>query len=115
MMNLGYRTSQVHCCPDGVKTDAPPEIVYDVIKQYHAQLVAEGKATAQYQVGSAINIMNAPTRVTVDFTLKEGAQRTGESKWGKVYVPFWGPKPRAKGEKKADAEVDADAAEEKAQ
>eukprot|EP01063_Lacrimia_lanifica_P032449 TRINITY_DN5551_c0_g1_i1.p1 TRINITY_DN5551_c0_g1~~TRINITY_DN5551_c0_g1_i1.p1 ORF type:complete len:631 (+),score=193.97 TRINITY_DN5551_c0_g1_i1:66-1958(+) len=106
LLNLGYRTSQVHCCPDGVKTDAPPEVVYDVVKAWHRGLEKEGKASSHKQNPSARKIMAAPTRVEVDFSFNQGAKKTGEKKWGKVYEPNWGPKPRAKGVKEEEGNAD---------
>eukprot|EP01060_Flectonema_neradi_P009448 TRINITY_DN1672_c0_g1_i5.p1 TRINITY_DN1672_c0_g1~~TRINITY_DN1672_c0_g1_i5.p1 ORF type:complete len:209 (+),score=45.99 TRINITY_DN1672_c0_g1_i5:24-650(+) len=104
LMNLGYRTSQVHCCPDGIKTDAPPEVVYDVMKAWTKELGCD--THPNNAIGHAKDILASPQRVNVDFTICEGsdmrAKVTGETKWGKVYVPNWGPKPRAKGNKTAE-------------
>ena len=32
--SLGYKTSVTHCCPEGIKTDAPIETVFDVLRAY---------------------------------------------------------------------------------
>ncbi|KAJ9444986.1 hypothetical protein DIPPA_70116 [Diplonema papillatum] len=105
LMNAGYRTSQVHCCPEGVKTDAPPEVVYDVLKKWQEKVVAEGHPGPSALNATAKAIVAAPVRVDVDFTHCPGSdvrsRVVGEAKWGKVYEPNWGPKARATGAKKS--------------
>eukprot|EP01062_Namystynia_karyoxenos_P068042 TRINITY_DN6225_c0_g1_i1.p1 TRINITY_DN6225_c0_g1~~TRINITY_DN6225_c0_g1_i1.p1 ORF type:complete len:719 (+),score=219.52 TRINITY_DN6225_c0_g1_i1:77-2158(+) len=127
---LGYRVSQVHCDPSGVKTDAPPEVVYDVmrcwIREEPKRTAVSGDVLppkgagppAEYGCAKrtphpAEGILSIPPRISVKVAYsRDGDLRkaTGERK----FIPKpenWGPKPRAKAKPGAAPAGPAPAAE----
>ena len=38
LLNAGYLVSQAHSCPDGLKTNAPNHVVFDVLRAYSKQV-----------------------------------------------------------------------------
>lgn len=92
LVNAGYRVSSTHANPLAVKTDAPPAVVWDVMR---AWVKKQGKEK-QYVEGSAAEaIMGKEITLTVDFSRAKGA--ASKSKLGKITrfpvnpEPNWGP------------------------
>eukprot|EP01065_Artemidia_motanka_P005856 TRINITY_DN12837_c0_g1_i1.p1 TRINITY_DN12837_c0_g1~~TRINITY_DN12837_c0_g1_i1.p1 ORF type:complete len:677 (+),score=241.63 TRINITY_DN12837_c0_g1_i1:101-2131(+) len=114
---LGYRTSEVHCNKDGIKTDAPPEVVYDVLRCWIRDDPTRSAATdpqkgtvtvppadaprpphyapAPRTKHPAEGILSVAPRVDVRVEKGKAAPKSKEKKF--VLNPEgWGPKARAK-------------------
>jgi tRNA (guanine26-N2/guanine27-N2)-dimethyltransferase len=104
ILNSGHRVSLSHCCKQSIKTDAPPAVLWDIMrcfaqkqfpnKAWPRPLPTEGTASA------ADRILSQESQIKVDFTIHP--QANPESRKQKL-VRFqenpeknWGPKARAK-------------------
>eukprot|EP00469_Lotharella_globosa_P005877 CAMPEP_0167792982 /NCGR_PEP_ID=MMETSP0111_2-20121227/12890_1 /TAXON_ID=91324 /ORGANISM="Lotharella globosa, Strain CCCM811" /LENGTH=555 /DNA_ID=CAMNT_0007686015 /DNA_START=27 /DNA_END=1694 /DNA_ORIENTATION=- len=95
ILNAGYKVSQSHANGDAIKTDAPPKVIMDIMKQLVALKPDVGKAKRGPETPAG-KMMAQEIEVKADFTLVPEA--TG------VHAAFlpnpeenWGPKARAVG------------------
>ena len=94
IINAGYRVSGTHCNPNGIKTDAPWAVIWDIMREWVKQ------HPVQVQKGSyAATILEKDPKIKVSFTRAAGA--VTYDKKGKNKVPRfvlnpdnWGPKMR---------------------
>lgn len=104
LKSLGYRVSHFHREPEAIKTDAPNEVVYDLMRlwaQEHPPKTNPLPEVLKKSVG-----LKRP----VEWKVEESEQRANKvARFLPNPEPNWGPKARAKGTK-ADAVV-KDAAE----
>ena len=105
LMHAGYAVSDTHALPDGIKTTAPPGVVWDVLRCYVRQCTeAKGKAAADTVAG---RILGREAQLEADFTYVDGcdsgAKATGLAKFLPNPENYWGPKERAhKSKRKAE-------------
>ena len=106
LINAGYRVSGTHCSPLGIKTDAPWDVVWDIMRCWvaqHPNKLAPGSV--------AEKILSVAPELKADFTRVASAVHH-KGKGGKKIArypmnpaPNWGPKMkhgrRAKGESAA--------------
>lgn len=92
----GYRVSSTHAKALGVKTDAPPEVVWDVMRAWVKKQGSESKGPPAGSYGASI-LAKEPS-IEVDFT--RSAEAASNSKLSKL-IRFpqnpeanWGPKRR---------------------
>lgn len=92
----GYRVSSTHAKALGVKTDAPPEIVWDVMRAWVKRFSVDKKGPAPGSSGALI--LSKEPKIEVDFTIiRKAASVSRSSKM--VRFPQnpeanWGPKRR---------------------
>ncbi len=92
----GYRVSSTHAKALGVKTDAPPEVIWDVMRAWIKKHGSESKGPPPGSYGAAI--LSKEQAIEVDFT--RSASAASLSRVSKA-VRFpqnpeanWGPKRR---------------------
>ena len=111
LLNAGYRVSNTHAKANSVKTDAPNEVVWDIIRAWvsNGHPVSKKRLTA---TSPATVILSKPSTIKVDFTIhsrfkdKDG-KKLKKNSTATRFLPnpekYWGPKSRAK-KKKIDEE-----------
>jgi hypothetical protein len=91
--NAGFRASQSHCDADALKTDAPPRVVWDILRQWvqneHPVRAKEGSA--------AVRLLSKPITTNVDFTLSTEPPQTSKISKFIRNPENWGPKKAAAG------------------
>ncbi len=102
LVNAGFRVSQQHKEPQAVKTDAPDDVVWDIMRCWvKKHPVSDKRKTSS--PGQAI-LAREPSH-TADFTVPSGLlQKKSATRYQQNPEPYWGPKSRATGNKRAAAE-----------
>jgi len=97
-LNAGYRISLSHAAESSVKTNAPAEFVWDVMRTW----IKESAMNPQRMVEGSVpfNILSVEPKNTIDFTPHPEAtapsQMQGLQRFPANPESHWGPKPRAK-------------------
>ncbi|KAJ7567567.1 hypothetical protein O6H91_02G153100 [Diphasiastrum complanatum] len=95
VVNAGYRVSGSHANPLGLKTDAPMDVIWDIMRCWVKQHPV--KAQAAEMAGSVI--LSKEPELEANFSRARGAQSHAQSKGVARFLPnpedYWGPKPRA--------------------
>jgi tRNA (guanine26-N2/guanine27-N2)-dimethyltransferase len=105
--NAGYRASQSHLEPTALKTDAPPEVLWDIMR-VHAKTKAQGGYADQLRKVKAkdpvaYKILTKAVVTDVSFTVRPELRRelAARKERGQRYPSNpeanWGPKARAEG------------------
>ncbi|CAM9749899.1 unnamed protein product [Ectocarpus sp. 12 AP-2014] len=102
LVNAGFRVSQQHKEPQAVKTDAPDDVVWDVMRCWvKKHPVSDKRKTSS--PGQAI-LAKDPNH-QADFTVPSGLwQRKTATRYQQNPEPYWGPKSRATGNKRGAEE-----------
>lgn len=101
LLNAGYQVSYSHANQNSIKTDAPNEVVWDILREWVKEKPVNKKwLTPEFKV---LEILKKEVKSKIDFTIRTDA--TPLSKRNKLVrfhepPPFWGPK--AKPKRKAD-------------
>ncbi|KAI3660194.1 hypothetical protein MP638_004468 [Amoeboaphelidium occidentale] len=98
LLNAGYNTSFTHCAENSIKTDAPPSVIWEIMRTWAKESGASEKNLAAQSPGFKIRAVQP--KLAVSF--KEHPNANPESRKVKL-VRFedhagmsWGPKARAK-------------------
>jgi tRNA (guanine26-N2/guanine27-N2)-dimethyltransferase len=91
LINAGYRVSGIHTEPFGFKTDAPMEVIWDVLRCWKKK---SGQGKPPKETTPAFRILNVEPKLEADFTLVEEA-KTSKKRPRFVKVDGWGPQKRA--------------------
>jgi len=97
LQNAGYRTSKFHHTPSAIKTDAPPDVVWDVMRAYCKKNPPLG-STKKAQSSTAKLILEKEPKIEVDFTPRKERHDNNVKKIARFPSNperFWGPKARA--------------------
>lgn len=98
LANAGYRASQFHHEPSALKTDAPPHVIWDIMRAWCAISPPEGSKHKK-QSAAAVAILANPSRTEVSFEVPEGQTNGPKKKKIARFPPNpeenWGPKRRA--------------------
>lgn len=95
---LGYRATRTHCCPGAIKTNAPPEVLWDIVKKWYYTL----DKSDNFPKGSvASNILSVDIETNVDLTVDKNVEERlmHEKRTCRFYEnpkSNFGPKPAAK-------------------
>jgi tRNA (guanine26-N2/guanine27-N2)-dimethyltransferase len=105
LVNAGYEASGYHKEPDAIKTTAPPNVVWDVLRAW-AKL---HPPKPPKEDTAAAKILAVEPTTTIDFTLAPSVVQQSKVTSNVKRFPMnpeanWGPKPRATGKRKADAQ-----------
>ena len=88
----GYRVSGTHANPLGVKTDAPPEVVWDVMRAWVKQHPGKGPEPGSY----AAKLLSREPAIAVNFSRAPGAVSAAKLGGLARFLPNpeanWGPK-----------------------
>jgi tRNA (guanine26-N2/guanine27-N2)-dimethyltransferase len=115
LLNAGYRVSNTHCKSNSIKTDAPNEVIWDIMRAWvleKGNSVSKKRMTESAPV-SAILAKKSTTKI--NFTLHSRFMTASGNKVKNCttatrFLPnpekFWGPKSRAKKVKKSDNDDD---------
>ena len=98
LLNAGYRQSYSHACKTSLKTDAPPEVVWDVFRAWCAKNAVDTDRLKD-GVGKQIFSKKRDEQVAmISFKMaKEAEPPSKEMKLLRYQMnpaPFWGPKSR---------------------
>jgi tRNA (guanine26-N2/guanine27-N2)-dimethyltransferase len=115
MEKLGYKVSAQHKEPDAIKTDAPNDVVWDVLRNWvrlnpiSAKRAQKGGETWGGKGGmtASMKILETEPKFTCDFEdLKSNSLKTRKKavRYPMNPEPNWGPKARAIGKRAADEE-----------
>mmetsp|Transcript_5009 Transcript_5009/g.12086 ORF Transcript_5009/g.12086 Transcript_5009/m.12086 type:complete len:327 (+) Transcript_5009:668-1648(+) len=98
ILNAGYKVSQSHSHPSAIKTDAPPNVIMDILRSIVLKDPEKGKSKRGADTPGG-KIMATPPQLKVDFTLVPEAEGLHAA-----FFPNpeenWGPKARATGGKR---------------
>lgn len=108
LVSRGYQVSQSHTDPLALKTDAPPELIWDILRLWVAKVgnpfvSKEGADNERVETGARILKVPASliSQKDVDFTVKrdkfvrKGAAAPLAARFPQNPMPEWGPKARA--------------------
>ena len=101
LINAGYRVSQSHTNPLALKTDAPQEFLWDVMRhwvQQHPVKHSDGDTAGS-------RILAKPATCDVDFSYAKGSDPPKTPRWLPNPEEHWGPKAIPKRKRKADADA----------
>jgi tRNA (guanine26-N2/guanine27-N2)-dimethyltransferase len=99
LVNAGYRVSGYHKEPVALKTDAPPRVVWDVMREYHRQHA--GATTPQPNSVAERLRSRAIVTKNIDFSAAaHGRAPVSVARFPMNPLPHWGPKPKAVGQKR---------------
>ncbi|KAG2180271.1 hypothetical protein INT43_004060 [Umbelopsis isabellina] len=97
ILNAGYKVSSTHCAPEGIKTDAPAHVMWDIMKGW-----VKNNPVTMKNIGEnspARKILEAPAKFEADFTRHEDAIPPSRNvrlvRYQVNPTPNWGPKARA--------------------
>ncbi|KAG2433178.1 hypothetical protein HYH02_012720 [Chlamydomonas schloesseri] len=96
LVNAGYRVSGSHACPLAVKTDAPPHVVWDVVRCWVKKNGVSAAAVKDPESYSAKLLAKEPT-LEASFTVVASAvarQKTDKAPRFVQNPAYWGPKAR---------------------
>ena len=102
--NLGYKMSQSYYDPNLFKTDAPIEVIYDILKQYKQDNYKDDYYKNIDEKTYKYKILSKEIKTKTKFV--ESNNKGNKTKYP-LNPPNWGPKGRAK-EIKMDVEKDED-------
>jgi len=101
IMNAGYKVSQTHCDPSGIKTNAPIQYLFEAVVEW----MKKEKKEIKYEKGSLYEkFLNIKSNFKFDFTFNEKSKIKEKGLFLPNPEPNWGPKPRAK-KRKFEEEV----------
>lgn len=97
LINGGYRVSATHKEPMAIKTDAPENVVWDIIRCWCLEHRPEGNGKKKLEMNSnRIDILSRPPEFIADFTVVPSkAERTKALRHPPNPEQHWGPKKRA--------------------
>lgn len=98
LINAGYKVSCYHKEPQAVKTDAPNEVIWDIIRAWCQTQPPPKKATP-----SALKMRAVEPQIKVSFTIPAtlpDPRKSDIRRFPQNPQPNWGPKPRATGVKR---------------
>ncbi|CAM9644278.1 tRNA (guanine(26)-N(2))-dimethyltransferase [Lampetra planeri] len=98
VLHAGYRVSLSHACKNAIKTDAPPHVIWDIMRGWEKKWPAKKERLLETMPG--FQILKKPASFEACFTLREDAnpisRRKGLKRFQENPLPNWGPKARAK-------------------
>jgi tRNA (guanine26-N2/guanine27-N2)-dimethyltransferase len=106
LINAGYLVSGFHKEPEALKTNAPPHVVWDILRAW-AKENPPKKALSEDSAGA--KIMNSSPTIEVDFTIPESMLQKNQEKGNIKRFPQnpqknWGPKRKAVGIQRGESE-----------
>lgn len=105
LLNAGYRVSNQHKEPRAFKTDAPPEVMWDIFRCWVQKHPVGDRGKKENSM--AAKILSKPPKLQANFSWPPSLLTP--KKKVKRYPPnpeaFWGPKSKAKGKKRKVEEV----------
>jgi tRNA (guanine26-N2/guanine27-N2)-dimethyltransferase len=96
ILNANYQVSQSHCDANALKTDAPVDFLYDMLKAW----IKKENVKSKLGKDAVMDFMlSKEPKYEIDWTLREStklsSKKTGITKFPPNPEKFWGPKSRA--------------------
>ncbi|XP_050311091.1 probable tRNA (guanine(26)-N(2))-dimethyltransferase isoform X2 [Anthonomus grandis grandis] len=97
LVNAGYRVSQTHTHKTSIKTDAPPKVVWDIMRCWEKLHPASKKRLQDNKVAATILDQSPDRQHTFDINPNaySAAKEMGLLRFQANPLPFWGPGSRA--------------------
>lgn len=98
ILNAGYRVSYSHTCKDSVKTDAPPDVLWDIIRTWAKENPPGKKGQAENTPAKAILSKDITMKISFEKhpTANPDSREKRLTRFQINPQPHWGPKARAK-------------------
>ncbi|XP_075381928.1 tRNA (guanine(26)-N(2))-dimethyltransferase isoform X1 [Mycteria americana] len=98
LLHAGYRVSLSHACKNAVKTDAPPAVLWDIMRCWTK--IHPVKRERLAETSPAARILSVEPALQASFVLRDDAnpssRKRGLKRFPENPEAFWGPKARAK-------------------
>ncbi|XP_032418330.1 tRNA (guanine(26)-N(2))-dimethyltransferase isoform X2 [Xiphophorus hellerii] len=98
LLHAGHRVSLAHACKNAVKTDAPPGVIWDVMRCWEKTNPVKREKLSQ--TSPAFKILSTEPSLEACFTVREDANPQSRkrhlTRFQENPQAFWGPKARAK-------------------
>lgn len=95
ILNAGYKVSSTHCSAEGIKTDAPPSVIWDILRAW----VKENPVKREKLVPQVIHILQKTPSTAISFELHPDAKPQSKKlklrRFQQNPEKYWGPKKRA--------------------
>lgn len=99
IVNAGFRVSQQHKEPQAIKTDAPDDVVWDIMRCWVKKHPVSDKRKGGSSPGE--EILAREPKLEADFTVPSCLlRRKPATRYQQNPEPYWGPKARATGNKR---------------
>ena len=102
--HAGYRSSQHHRDPDAIKTDAPPRVLWDIMRCWIKKHPISEKRLAEGGAASKILAVEPQFAASFATTAALRAKQSKARRWAPNPESYWGPKAAARGRKAAKTE-----------
>ncbi|KAJ8599265.1 hypothetical protein CTAYLR_006774 [Chrysophaeum taylorii] len=101
LTHAGYQVSQSHRDPDAVKTNAPPRIIWDIMRCWCRRHPVNERRLADTET-AASKILSVEPKLNANFstTLAMRTKATKARRWAPNPEENWGPKAAARGRKR---------------
>lgn len=97
ILHAGYRVSYSHACKNSVKTDAPPSVLWDILRSWSKLYPV--KAERMLEGSPVKNILSVEPEKVHNFDMHPDAnpesRKTALSRFPENPTPHWGPGTRA--------------------
>ncbi|XP_077117980.1 tRNA (guanine(26)-N(2))-dimethyltransferase isoform X3 [Ranitomeya variabilis] len=98
LLHAGYKVSLSHACQNAIKTDAPPSVIWDIMRCW--EKLNPVKREKLSESCPAHHILGAEPRIEANFEIRQDAnpnsRRMGLKRFQENPEANWGPKARAK-------------------
>ncbi|XP_021026344.1 tRNA (guanine(26)-N(2))-dimethyltransferase isoform X2 [Mus caroli] len=106
LLHAGFRVSLSHACKNAVKTDAPPEALWDIMRCWEKECPVKRERLSESS--PAFRILAVEPRLKANFNIREDANPSSRQRGLKRFQANpeanWGPRPRARPGGKAASE-----------
>lgn len=98
LLHAGYRVSYSHACKNSVKTNAPPEVLWDILRTWHKQYPV--KAERMLEGSPVKNILSVEPKQLYNLEdihpdANPESRRSALARFPENPTPHWGPGTRA--------------------
>ncbi|KDO31183.1 N2,N2-dimethylguanosine tRNA methyltransferase [Saprolegnia parasitica CBS 223.65] len=96
ILNAGYKVSQSHKVPEAIKTDAPNDVIWDIMRCWVKKHPISKKHESEKDAGTQI-LAKEPKHEAVFTGKRPSAGKEKALRFPKNPEAYWGPKSRARG------------------
>ncbi|XP_013210528.1 tRNA (guanine(26)-N(2))-dimethyltransferase isoform X3 [Microtus ochrogaster] len=98
LLHAGFRVSLSHACKNAVKTDAPPQALWDIMRCWEKECPVKRERLSESS--PAFRILAVEPRLKANFNIREDANPSSRQQGLKRFQANpeanWGPRPRAR-------------------
>ncbi|NP_001121226.1 tRNA methyltransferase 1 L homeolog [Xenopus laevis] len=98
LLHAGHRVSLSHACKNALKTDAPPSVIWDIMRCWEKQNPVKRERLSE--TCPAFHILSKEPRIEANFDIRQDAnpksRKLGLKRFQENPEANWGPKARAK-------------------